>query len=120
MRLLKALYSVGLLIVFAIGVAHATDVQNNDTTVDVEGAHHGIDIRDFAFYPASILIKPGDKITWINSDIAPHTATAVDGSWDTGSLKMNESYSLVVTEGMDLSYYCEFHPMMVATLQWDE
>ena len=41
---------------------------------------HKIEIAEFVFTPQTIDVKPGDSITWTNSDIAPHTATGYDGN----------------------------------------
>ncbi len=45
-----------------------------------------VDIADFKFGPETIEVATGTKVTWTNSDTAPHTATADDSSFDTGDL----------------------------------
>jgi len=77
---------------------------------------HQVEIRDFSFAPASIEVSPGDTITWTNHDIAPHTATAKDKSWDTGIIRKGESKSHLVTSDMTGAYYCRFHPNMKAQI----
>ncbi|MGB0632162.1 MAG: copper-binding protein [Alphaproteobacteria bacterium] len=77
---------------------------------------HIVRITDFAFVPGRIAVKPGDRIRWINDDIAPHTATATDGSWDTGELDQGGIAEIPVTARMHTSYYCRFHPVMKAAL----
>lgn len=81
-----------------------------------ENTDHVVAISDFEFNPATLSVKAGDRITWTNSDIAPHTATALDGSWDTGELTRGQSKTLVVTEPFSSDYFCQFHPSMTATL----
>lgn len=81
-----------------------------------ESTDHGITISDFEFDPATLQIKPGDRITWTNADIAPHTATALDGSWDTGELTQGQSKTLVVAGDFATEYFCRFHPSMTARL----
>jgi len=75
-----------------------------------------IDIQNFKFVPESVRVKPGDTITWVNHDIIPHTATANDKSWDTGTIEKGETASLLVTDNMSSAYSCLFHPVMKATL----
>ena len=75
-------------------------------------ALHVVTIERFKFVPADLEVKLGDTITWTNSDIAPHTATAADRSWDTGPIKKGEERSMTVTEGMASEYFCRFHPAM--------
>ncbi len=81
------------------------------------GDTHVIDIKAFKFVPDTLKVRVGDTITWTNHDIVPHTATADDKSWDTGTLKRNERASLTVTAGMAPRYYCRFHPQMRAQIE---
>ena len=76
--------------------------------------NHIVEIVDFKFSPATLSVRAGDRVTWINMDIVPHTATAGDGSWDTGELGRNERGEIVVTDGLAGSYFCRFHPNMTA------
>ncbi len=77
---------------------------------------HNVDIAKFRFDPIVLEVRPGDIIVWRNHDIAPHTATALDGSWDTGTLTSGQSYELTVGPDMDTEYFCRFHPAMKAKL----
>lgn len=78
---------------------------------------HKVDIRKLKFVPDHLSVKPGDTIVWTNFDIAPHTATADDKSWDTETLKKGQSKSIVVSEVMVTNYFCRFHPHMKANLR---
>lgn len=78
---------------------------------------HVIEIRNFKFSPARITVRPGDKVTWLNRDIVPHTATADDKSWDTGSLANNRSESVLMTGNIRAAYFCRFHPKMTAEFE---
>lgn len=80
----------------------------------VHGRTHAVEIRGMRFVPATLAVAVGDAITWTNADLAPHSATALDGSWDTGRLAKGESATIDVTEGMTGSYRCRFHPQMKA------
>src|SRR6185436_14693026 len=46
-----------------------------------------VEIEGFAYNPDPVTIEEGGKVIWINRDSAPHTATAEDGSFDTGTLE---------------------------------
>lgn len=78
---------------------------------------HHVEIRDFSFTPEVLSVKLGDTIIWTNQDIAPHTATARDNSWDTGTLAKGQSKEIKVTGKMKADYFCRFHPMMQAKLR---
>lgn len=75
---------------------------------------HEVQIVKFKFVPAKLTIKAGDRVVWINKDIAPHTATATDNNnqWDTGRLKKNESGSITFTATGLMQYLCTYHPSM--------
>jgi plastocyanin len=77
---------------------------------------HTVIIENFKFSPEVLSVKLGDRIVWVNQDIVPHTATALDKSWDTGAIGSNESKEMVVKKAQTLSYYCFFHPGMTAKL----
>ncbi len=78
---------------------------------------HTVEIYQFKFVPDRLQLRPGDSVLWVNRDIVPHTATALDDSWDTGEIQTDERKPLVFNEDSSTSYYCRFHPSMVAELQ---
>ncbi len=80
------------------------------------GAAHTVRISSFAFEPTRLEVSVGDTITWVNDDVVPHTATASDKSWGSGSLDHGQSQTLTVNREMQGSYYCRHHPSMVAEL----
>ncbi len=77
---------------------------------------HRVEIGDFEFSPAALEVSVGDTIIWVNHDITPHTATATDGSWDTGELANGAEARIAVTANTGSDYFCAFHPVMKALL----
>jgi plastocyanin len=57
-------------------------------------------------------IRVGDTITFFNVDLVPHTATAADKSFDTGTLRKDESADLTFPTAGEFAYVCRFHPHM--------
>jgi len=76
-----------------------------------------IEIVDFKFEPETIRVEAGTELTWTNSDDAPHTATADDGSFDTGDLAKGRPKSVAFARQGSFAYYCRFHPFMKATVE---
>jgi plastocyanin len=76
----------------------------------------GVIIKNFAFKPNSSTVHVGDTITWTNQDIVAHTATASDGSWDTGTINKNKSGSHTFTKAGTFAYICSIHPNMKGTV----
>ena len=73
---------------------------------------HQVIIENFKFSPASLTIKAGDTVTWINKDSAPHTATADDKSFDSDRLETDDSFSFTFTSVGTNPYFCNIHPSM--------
>ena len=74
-------------------------------------------IADFAFDPETVTVDAGTKLAWTNDDEAPHTATADDGSFDTGTLKLDDTGAVALDQPGTYTYYCRFHPFMKGTVE---
>jgi plastocyanin len=79
-------------------------------------ADHGVDIAGFAFSPGSITIGVGDSVTWSNADAQSHTATADDGSFDTGTITSSTPKSVTFSTAGTFAYHCKIHASMTATV----
>jgi LPXTG-motif cell wall-anchored protein len=79
-------------------------------------ASASVTIRDFAFSPTSVTIDVGDTVTWTNKDSVKHSATAEDGSFDTGLLGNGRSGSSTFDEAGTFQYFCKPHPSMKGTI----
>jgi plastocyanin len=73
---------------------------------------HIVDIRGFAYLPATIQVAAGDTVIWINRDVVPHTATRDGRRWDSGTINAEQAWRLVATSPGSQPYYCAFHPAM--------
>ena len=74
-------------------------------------------IRDFGFTPAQITIRPGATVVWVNEGRVAHTATADDGSWDSGVIEPGARWSRTFSEGPPQPYHCTPHPFMKGTVR---
>jgi plastocyanin len=72
-----------------------------------------VSINDYTFSPATITVHPGDTVTWSNGDSVPHTATARDGTFDTGTIDPGASGSVTFKKPGQYAYRCAIHPDMV-------
>jgi plastocyanin len=73
-------------------------------------------IKGFAFHPASVSAAVGTRITFVNRDSAPHSATAAWPGPDTGPLRRGQSKTIVLTTPDTFHLICEFHAFMQATI----
>ncbi|HYZ58331.1 MAG TPA: hypothetical protein VE544_01640 [Nitrososphaeraceae archaeon] len=77
------------------------------------------------YKPVNMKITSNSKVTWINQDIAAHTATSgqsIDSSdsgrvFDTGTIAPGSSGSAMMTGSNEIPYHCTFHPWMLGILQ---
>jgi plastocyanin len=76
-----------------------------------------VKIVEFTYGPDPVTIQVGGKITWQNEDTAPHTATADDGSFDTGTLERGKIKSETFKQAGTYPYFCEIHPTMHGTVE---
>jgi plastocyanin len=75
-----------------------------------------VTIKDFSFGPSSVTVHVGDTVSWSNNGRSDHTATARNGSFDTGTLKQGQSGSHTFTQAGTISYFCSIHPFMHGTV----
>jgi plastocyanin len=64
-----------------------------------------------------VTVAAGSTLTWTNLDKAPHTATARDDSFDTGTLKKDDSADVVLDRPGTYEYFCRFHQFMNGTIE---
>lgn len=79
-------------------------------------AASGVRIVDFSFSPGTTTVHVGDTVTWTNSGQQPHSATANNGSFDTGILDHGQSGSHTFAQAGTFTYYCKVHPWMHGTI----
>ena len=68
-----------------------------------------VSMIDFAFEPAEIRVPVGTTIVWPNNGQKQHSATAVDGSFDTGLYGPGVSRSITMNTPGTFRYYCVLH-----------
>lgn len=88
------------------------------TTQPATSVHtHSVIIEDLKFTPENLTVNRGDKIVWVNKDLFPHTVTATDRSFDSGSIEVNGEWAYVAAKPGKYAYACSFHPNMKGSLQ---
>lgn len=79
-------------------------------------AANSVVLKDFSFSPQALAVKVGDTVTFTNEDVAGHTVTADDGSFDSGILNQGESTSVTFDSPGTFGYHCTPHPNMTVTV----
>jgi plastocyanin len=75
-------------------------------------------IRDFTFQTATVHVKSGSKVVWVNCEptAIPHTSTSDAAGWDSGTLAKDASYVRTYSANGTFPYHCAIHPSMKATV----
>jgi plastocyanin len=73
-------------------------------------------IDDFAFSPATLKVKVGQKVTWTNKQQGvTHTVTADGGTFD-HPMPSGAIFSFAFAKAGSFAYHCTIHPSMHATI----
>ena len=100
-----------------IGMEVFLEVRSNAPKVRQESTGtNAVTIQGFAFDPPTTAVPVGTEVTWTNADPAPHTATAEDGSFDSGPLDPGGTFSMTFNEPGEVAYACAIHPSMKGTV----
>jgi plastocyanin len=77
-----------------------------------------VHIDNFTFSPAKLTIAAGTKVTWINRDDVPHTATSSGKPrlFDSKTLDTDDKFSFVFTNPGTYDYFCALHKHMIGQI----
>lgn len=87
--------------------ARATSRPSSGDVVLAQAA--AVSIQDDRFVPARVEIDPGGSVVWQHDGGNPHTVTADDGSFDSGTMSTGQTFSRSLDQPGTYSYYCRFH-----------
>ncbi len=89
----------------------ATQVQPTQSAANppAAGAAVTVTMKDFEFVPKEITVAVGTTVTWTNAGTKKHSATADDGSFDTGLFEPGQSKSVKFDKAGTFPYYCQLH-----------
>lgn len=80
---------------------------------------HEIVIYEYKFVPFTLTVPAGTTVTWVNYDIAPHTATYRsfgEEAFDTGTLSVTQLYRHMFKTPGTYDYLCVLHQGMRGTV----
>lgn len=75
---------------------------------------HQITIDGMRFQPDALVVQQGDRVTWVNKDLVPHTVT--ERRFDSAAIKPAGSWTFVPRKPGTYNYVCTFHPTMKGML----
>jgi plastocyanin len=105
---MRTLTKLTIALVAVLGLAFTAVGVGSGARAGAQTADKTITIKDFQYNPADLAVKVGEKITVTNSDSAPHTVTARDGSFNV-DVPPNGSATFTVPKPGSHPYYCTYH-----------
>jgi len=75
-----------------------------------------VEIKDFAFAPATLTIPRGATVSWLNRDAEPHTVVANDGAFKSSALDTDDRFARRFDAAGTFPYHCSIHPHMTGTV----
>jgi plastocyanin len=99
--------TIGLLAI--LGLAFTAVSVASDAPAGAQAGGKTISIKDFQYSPAELQVKVGESVTITNSDTAPHTVTAKDGTFN-ADVPANGSATITVSKAGSFPYDCTYHP----------
>ena len=112
MHLRKTLTATALAALASTGCGSETPAAEPATSSDSSG---GYVVKDYTFAP--LTVAPGETVRVLDGDDEPHTLTAVDRSFDTGSFDKSEPGTFTApSKPGTYDIFCEIHPSMRGTL----
>lgn len=82
------------------------------------GGHaHTVIIENMSFRPQVLVVHRGDRVTWINRDLFPHTVTSAAGKFDSHEIAPDTSWTYVARKAGEYHYVCALHVTMKGVLE---
>jgi plastocyanin len=107
-RTQMVLTGVGMLILGGMEMFLPSAAETSDTGKII--------VKDFMFNPTPLTVKAGATVTWTNMDDEPHTVVSDTGTFKSGGMDTNESFSYKFDKPGTYHFTCSIHPRMVGTV----
>jgi plastocyanin len=68
-----------------------------------------IEMINTSFNPATLQVKAGTTVVWVNKDPVEHSTTSDSGLWDSGLMAQGATFSYTFAQAGTYQYYCKPH-----------
>ena len=96
------------------GCGKSSTTPANPVNVGAPTYSASVDITNFAFSPAAAYVLTGGTVTWKNMDPVDHTATDLNGNFDSGHIGTSQTYKFTFTKAGTYTYHCSIHSQMAS------
>ena len=107
---MKAIAIVIVIVAIGLGVYYFLGDKQETPSATKTQESQTIVIKNFAFNPPNITVKRGTKVIVRNEDLAGHSVSADDGSFDTSIIDQGGSATLTMNQSGSFGIHCLPHP----------
>jgi plastocyanin len=93
-----------------------TTVSTAGTGTATGGATVQVIMTNRAYDPATVTIKVGDTVTWVNQDAPQHDVVADNGEFKSELFDKGKTFSFIFREAGTYPYHCSIHPGMTGVV----
>ena len=113
---LALLAAAGALVVGCGGGNNSSGSGPTTSQAGTPASGTAVTIDNFAFSPATLKVKVGQKVSWTNKQQGvAHTVTADGGTFD-HPMPSGATFSFAFTKVGSFAYHCTIHPSMHGTI----
>ena len=100
----------------ALACACGLLVAGTDAIAAGGSVRHTVMIEGTRYEPATVTVKRGETVVWVNKDPFPHTVTS-KGAFDSHDIAAGKSWKYTARKAGEYAYTCTLHPNMKGTLK---
>jgi plastocyanin len=107
---------LGAVVLGLLLLAALTQVLADDTAVKAAVSPATVQIQNFKFLPATFTVAAGTTVTWKNDDDSPHRIGDKNGTFKSGAVDTEDTFTHTFTAPGEYPYICTIHPYMVGKI----
>lgn len=100
----------------ALACACGLLIAGTDAIAAGGAVRHTVMIEGTKYEPATVTVKRGETVVWVNKDPFPHTVSA-KGAFDSHDIAAGKSWKYTARKAGEYAYTCTLHPNMKGTLK---
>lgn len=112
----KTFLFLGFLMVVAVVSVSGCTSNTSQTNSTSNLGPNDVTIQNFAFSPATLTVKAGTTVKWVNQDSATHQVVSDTGLFNSGDLSKGQSFSFTFNQTGTYAYHCMIHPSMTGSI----
>jgi plastocyanin len=98
------------------GSSATTTTSAGTGTTTGSGTTVQVIMNNRSYDPATVTIKAGDTVTWVNQDAPQHDVVADNGEFKSDLFDKGGTFSFTFSTAGTYPYHCSIHPGMTGTV----